>query len=258
MFKRLHNAFFSYLKNGTRRLNTIGKGVAVAKNVSVSGSYLATGVTVGANSKLFDAILRKGTEVGANNTIKKSELTGKVTTQEHCKLNECHLYGKISIGRYTSLWGPNLDIKTGKEKVTIGSFCSIARNVYMQTFNHNTSRLTSYYIGKNVFGEKWENERTTKGDITIKNDVWIGAHAIVLGGVTIGNGAVIAANTVVTKDVPPFAIYAGVPGKVIGYRFEPEVIAKIEKLAWWDWSIEKIKENKELFKDNVKNADFFS
>ena len=77
-----------------------------------------------------------------------------------------------------------------------------------------------------------------------------------MGGVTIGNGAVIAANTVVTKDVPPFSIYAGVPGKVIGYRFEPEVITKIEALAWWNWPLEKIKEHKSLFKETIENTNF--
>ena len=115
-------------------------------------------------------------------------------------------------------------------------------------------RLTSYYIGKNVFNEKWENERSSKGDITIGHDVWIGAHAIILGGVTIGNGAVIAANAVVTKEVPAFSIVAGVPAKIIGSRFEPQIIEKIEELGWWDWPLEKIKQHKSLFFQNINKS----
>jgi len=245
------NKLYQFLKRKLRYSNFVSKNTNIPNNVSIVGSYIAENVTVGPHSKVTYSTLRKNTIVGAHNVLKKSELSGRFSSLEECKINESHLYGNISIGRYTSLWGPGISIKTSRESVEIGNFCSIARHVYMQTFNHNTNRLTSYYIGRNVFGEKWENERTSKGDIVIGNDVWIGAHAIILGGVTIGNGAVIAANTVVTKDVPSFAIVAGVPGKVLDFRFEPEIRAKIEALAWWNWSIEKIKANKQIFKDNI-------
>ena len=83
------------------------------------------------------------------------------------------------------------------------------------------------------------------------NGLWIGAHCIILGGVTINNGAIIAANSVVTSNVPAFSIVAGSPAKVIRYRFEKEVINRLEKLEWWDWSTEKIEKNKFLFKEEV-------
>ena len=82
----------------------------------------------------------------------------------------------------------------------------------------------------------WDN----KGDIVIDNDVWIGYEAVIMAGVHIGNGAIIAARAVVTKDVPPYTIVGGVPARPIRTRFDEEVIRKLETLKWWDWSVEKI------------------
>ena len=82
----------------------------------------------------------------------------------------------------------------------------------------------------------WDN----KGDIVIGNDVWIGYEAVIMAGVHIGNGAIIATRAVVTKDVPPYTIVGGVPARPIRKRFDEEVIQKLETLKWWDWSAEKI------------------
>jgi hypothetical protein len=84
---------------------------------------------------------------------------------------------------------------------------------------------------------------TCKGDIKIGNDVWIGATSTIMSGVTIGDGAVIGAGSTITKDVPPFAIVAGNPGKIVKYRFTEEQIEKLLQIAWWDWGEDKIKEN---------------
>ena len=81
----------------------------------------------------------------------------------------------------------------------------------------------------------------------IGHDVWIGANALILPEVTIGDGAVIAAGAVVTRDVPPYAIVGGVPARVIRYRFSPEMIDAFLEIKWWDWPLEKIKENFDLF-----------
>jgi serine acetyltransferase len=82
-----------------------------------------------------------------------------------------------------------------------------------------------------------------KGDIIIENDVWIGATATIMSGVKISNGAVIGAGSVVTKDVPPYAIVAGNPAKVVKYRFTEEQIEKLLSIAWWDWEEIKIRDN---------------
>lgn len=88
--------------------------------------------------------------------------------------------------------------------------------------------------------------------VRIGNDVWIGANAVILPGVTVGDGAVIAAGAVVTKDVKPYSIVGGVPAKLIKYRFEPWQIELLLKLKWWDWPLEKIKENITLFQNPKK------
>jgi acetyltransferase-like isoleucine patch superfamily enzyme len=89
--------------------------------------------------------------------------------------------------------------------------------------------------------------RDDYGITNIGNDVWIGDKVIVIGGITIGDGAVVGAGAVVTHDVPPYAIVAGVPAKVIKYRFDDEKIRKLLDLKWWDWSEEEIKQNREFF-----------
>ncbi|HBR55643.1 MAG TPA: antibiotic acetyltransferase [Flavobacteriaceae bacterium] len=194
--------------------------------------------------------------IGAHTFMKDTIVHARLNTDEKCRIYSCQFDGHINLGRYTSLWGPNLHIVTGKQKVFIGNFCSIARNVYMQTYNHNSKKLSTYFIGKHVFEENWKNEKISKGDIHIENDVWIGANAMILGGITIGNGAVVASNCVVTKDVPAFAIVAGVPAKIIGYRFDEPTIKKIEEMEWWNWPIEEIKNNKHLFEEELNETDF--
>jgi acetyltransferase-like isoleucine patch superfamily enzyme len=82
-----------------------------------------------------------------------------------------------------------------------------------------------------------------KGDIIIENDVWIGAKSTIMSGVKIGNGAIIAAGSVVTKDVPPYAIVAGNPAKVVKYRFSEDQINKLLEISWWNWNEEKIRDN---------------
>ncbi|NRD20814.1 CatB-related O-acetyltransferase [Winogradskyella eckloniae] len=122
----------------------------------------------------------------------------------------------------------------------------------MQVSNHAMSRATTYPIFKNIFNEEVNNDFISKGDITIGNDVWVGAHSLILSGVKINDGAIIAANSVVTKEVPAYAIVAGSPAKVIKYRFSPEVRAQLYAKKWWDWPIEKIKKESDFFKKNLE------
>ncbi|QVY67531.1 CatB-related O-acetyltransferase [Polaribacter sp. Q13] len=152
----------------------------------------------------------------------------------------------IQVGRYTVINGPNTDFYSDIHSINIGSFCSIARNVSFQEFSHYSDRITTHLILKHVFKQQ-KKDTFSKGPIQVGNDVWIGAHSVILSGVKIGNGAIIGSNSVVNKDVPPYAIVAGSPAKIIKYRFDDDVIRLLEDMKWWDWDIEKILKNEQLF-----------
>lgn len=136
------------------------------------------------------------------------------------------------------------------DKLKIGKFCSIAcGSKFMFTSgNHKLGSLATYSFP--VFFEEWDVDRTrvteawdNKGDIVIGNDVWIGYEAVIMSGVTIGDGAIIGTRAVVTRDVLPYTIVGGIPAKPIRKRFSEDVIAKLQELKWWDWPDEKIKEH---------------
>ena len=134
------------------------------------------------------------------------------------------------------------------DRLKIGKFCSLAcgAKFLFTSGNHSMQSLSTYTFP--IFHEEWgldakdiRSAWDNKGDIVIGNDVWIGYEAVILSGVTVGDGAIIGARAVVTKDVPPYTIVAGVPARPIRKRFDEEVIAKLQALRWWDWDEEKIK-----------------
>ena len=132
------------------------------------------------------------------------------------------------------------------DKLVIGKFCALARGVkfIMNGANHPLSGLSTYPFW--IFGGGWENsmppksELPFKGDTRVGNDVWIGYDALIMPGVNIGNGAIISSRAVVTRDVPAYSVVGGNPAAVIKMRFEPEQIARLEALRWWDWPVDKI------------------
>ena len=134
-----------------------------------------------------------------------------------------------------------------REKLIIGKFCSIAcgTKFLFNCANHTQKSLSTYTFP--LFYEEWELEKSNittawdnKGNIVIGNDVWIGYEAVIMAGVHIGDGAIIAARAVVTKDVPPYTIVGGTPAKEIRKRFDAEIIEQLLILKWWDWSTDKI------------------
>lgn len=134
-----------------------------------------------------------------------------------------------------------------KDRLIIGKFCSIAcgAKFLFNSANHKMASLSTYTFP--LFFEEWDLEKENvaqawdqKGDIIIGNDVWIGYEAVILSGVTIGDGAVIGCRAVVTKDIPPYTIVGGVPAKPIRKRFDEETIKELQKIKWWDWPEEKI------------------
>ncbi|MBA2584542.1 MAG: CatB-related O-acetyltransferase [Bacteroidetes bacterium] len=180
--------------------------------------------------------------------IDSCSFSGKVRIGDFCRLFNVSLSGNILIGKNTSIFGPNTDIYSVHNKVEIGNFCSIARNVSIQEFNHNYERCSTYFIFKNVFKEKnIISDTVSKGDIKIGHDVWIGTQSVILSGSIIGNGAVIAANSVITGDIPPYSIVGGTPARVLKYRFSDDIIQALQKIEWWNWDHEKIKRNRDFF-----------
>ena len=136
-----------------------------------------------------------------------------------------------------------------REKLIIGKFCSIAcgAKFLFNCANHTLKSLSTYTFP--LFYEEWGLEKANvtaawdnKGDIIIGNDVWIGYEAVIMAGVHIGDGAIIAARAVVTKDVLPYTIVGGTPAKEIRKRFDTDVIEQLLMLKWWDWSIDKIRQ----------------
>lgn len=132
----------------------------------------------------------------------------------------------VSVGNYTYGELTVLTFKKGP-RLKVGNFCSIASGVvFVLSADHDISRISTFpFKTKCLKTEKYE--AVSKGDIKVGDDVWIGQNAIILSGVNIGQGAVIAAGAVVTKDVPPYAIVAGVPAKIIRYRFETDIVDKM-------------------------------
>jgi virginiamycin A acetyltransferase len=158
-------------------------------------------------------------------------------------------YHKYAVGEFT--YGAPIvrDWHQGSTLV-IGNFCSIAENVtILLGGNHPTDWVSSFPFGI-VFDEfqdrHYDYSKLTKGDVVIGNDVWIGLNTTILSGITIGDGAIIAAGSIVTKNVEPYAIVGGNPAKLIKKRFSHTEIAKLLKIKWWNWEIEKIKANLDL------------
>ena len=150
---------------------------------------------------------------------------------------------KSVLGNYNYI-GDGVFIREAK----IGSYCSIAANVAIGPNEHNYHYLSTRSL---VLEPKAQNYYTSK-KVSVGNDVWIGMNAIVLRGVKVGNGAVIAAGSVVTKDVPDFSIVAGVPARLIKMRFSEEVIKKINKTQWWNHDVKEAKVKVETLTKELK------
>lgn len=155
------------------------------------------------------------------------------------------------------------------DRLIIGKFCSIAcgAKFIFNCANHTLKSLSTYTFP--LFFEEWDLPKSdvasawdNKGDIIVGNDVWIGYDAVIMAGVTIGDGAIIGTRAVVTKDVEPYSIVGGVPAREIRKRFAPDVIERLRELQWWNWQEEKIRKaiyaiqsgdiETLIFKENLK------
>lgn len=160
----------------------------------------------------------------------------------------------LGMGSYVSR---NAIIKKSK----VGRFCSIGTGVQSCLGLHPSQAFVSThpaffstqkqagisFVEKDIFGEHIYIDSEKKYSVQIGHDVWIGNNALIMDGVTIGNGAIIAAGSVITKDVPAYAVYGGIPAKLIRYRFTEQEITKLQQIAWWNWDLEKIRAHSYMF-----------
>jgi virginiamycin A acetyltransferase len=171
-----------------------------------------------------------------------------------CFIKDCITAPNILVGDYSYYDDPvdsegferNVLYNYGDDRLIIGKFCAIATGVkfIMGGANHKLDAISTYPFP--IFGNGWEGEMDqllnlpSRGDTIIGNDVWIGYESTIMPGVTIGDGAVIAAKSVVVKDIPAYAIAGGNPATVIRHRFSETDIATLLEIRWWNWDIEKI------------------
>lgn len=185
-----------------------------------------------------------------------------------CFIKSCIKSPNIIVGDYSYYDDPidpesferNVLYNYGSDRLIIGKFCAIATGVkfIMNGANHKLDSISTYPFP--IFGHGWEKEMDelmnlpSKGDIVIGNDVWIGYEAIIMPGVKISDGAVVAAKSVVVKDVPPYTIVGGNPAFEIKQRFGNAEITQLLKLKWWDWEIDKVTRNIHLFMERNIDA----
>ena len=172
---------------------------------------------------------------------KSYSINNEISLQSPSSINGVNLFLPFSIGAFSHI-NPNGHI----QNCTIGKYCAIATGVKIGNGNHPTNWLSvnacQYVENFRNYNNIFENRINIKSfdcykHTTIGNDVWIGANVYIKDGVTIGDGAIIGANSVVTKDVEPYAIMAGAPAKLIRYRFSPEIIKELQELKWWEYNI---------------------
>jgi acetyltransferase-like isoleucine patch superfamily enzyme len=182
--------------------------------------------------------------IGKYSKINDSQLSTCVTVGSRTKLR------RVSVGRYSYIAN-----QTHLNNVEIGSFCSISQRVMNHLGNHPTRTFVSThpafyalnsptptFADKETFSDYGEK-------VTIGHDVWIGSEVLLMDGIKIGNGAIVAARSVVTHDVPPYAIIGGIPARLIRYRFDEKTIQRLEDFQWWNKGLDWMKSNVDSFQD---------
>lgn len=204
----------------------INDSASCYKYSRIRNSLLRNFSSVGDFSKIENSKLERYSRIGRNNHVENS----KIGAHSYTGMNTIII--DSTVGKFNSIsWG-----------VTIGP----GEHDYTKTTNH--SFLYNDYSKIKPLNYRGY-DRYIK-ECIIGNDVWIGCNVTVLRGVKIGNGAVIGANSVVTKDIPSYAIAVGSPAKIIKYRFSEDIISLLEKMKWWEWSEDKISKNIDFFNSN--------
>ena len=205
----------------------------ISESAKIKNSVYPEDIKLYRNTILEDTTCGEHVSVGDDTTIERSRLGSHIAVNRRSYINDSIIDDFTYAG-----------INTTINFASIGKFCSIARNVDIGGFDHDYHKLSTipaFRLKQMITGSRPE---VSHGELcVIGNDVWIAAGVNILHKVRIGNGAVIGAGAVVTKDIPPYAIAMGVPARVMKYRFDDEIIAELERLKWWDWPYELIMKN---------------
>jgi acetyltransferase-like isoleucine patch superfamily enzyme len=189
--------------------------------------------------------------INSRSSIIKSVLKGYNKVGENCQLVD------VELGQFSYFAGNAM-----VNNCNVGMYCSVAEGVKIGLSSHPTNFISTsplFYSSGNTFNYQLvvENSFEANRKNFIGNDVWIGVNAIIMDGITVGNGAIIGAGAIVTHDVPAYAIVVGVPAKLIKYRYAAEVINQLEKLKWWDKDLNWIKKNKLFFQKPILDVNDF-
>lgn len=198
-------------------------------------------VNIYGNGELSNSFAGECTIIGDNSRVRHCRLG------HHVRIDRNNLLMNVDMGDY-SYTGP-FDMLF---HIRIGKFTSISYGVTIGAPEHNYKLLSTHPFIYDSYYEVFDKSEVARNDkfdkeTEIGNDVWIGCNSTILRGVHIGDGAVVGANSLVNRDVPPYAVVAGCPAKIIKYRFPKETINKLLAIKWWNWSIEKIRSKKTLF-----------
>lgn len=189
-------------------------------------------------------VINEGVKIGRD-----CKLRGDITLGPHSSVGDnCELLGDVSVGERSNL---NRRVEVVGE-VEIGKYGAFARDILFQEKNHVISKpgmQMRFY--NNVLNSKLEH--TSNGPISVGNDVWVGARAIILSGVSIGDGAVVGAGSIVTDDVEPYSVVAGVPADRVKWRFSEEIREKLLKLEWWNLPEDVLQQNSQFFNQPIKS-----
>ena len=224
----------------------------IDETAQVNQSELLGNVVIYKNARILSSKLWGDNSVGDFSTIRQSELGKHVSIQRNCDIM------RVKINDFTVI-----EKNAVIHDAVIGKFCEISWHCSIGGDNHNYKLPTihHWYWNKSfgfeedvdaIGGKNFRNKIQTE-ECEIGNDVWIGSGVTVNRKVHIGNGAILASGTVVTKDVPDYAIVGGVPGRVIKYRFDKETVNRLLAIEWWNWPFETLQESRHLFEVEVTN-----
>ena len=194
------------------------------------------------NASYRIANYKKGVQIGSHVELSGVKFGRLVSVSHHAQIGKSAIGDRTSIGRYSKI-----------RNASIGKYCSISWDVTIGAVSHAMFHPSSHaFWYRRQFGIVNEDRSIESKEVRIGNDVWIGCAAVIMPGVSIGNGAIIGANSVVTKNVNPYSVVAGCPAKEIRKRFDHEQAEMLESLHWWDWPDETLAQNTWFFEQPIE------